>query len=106
MSAEGEVSATAVNEGSFGLRIRTRYLAVVCRVEHQRAAARKQIRIDLEADRTGHLEYDPASVLVDVGLYSSDPQRKRILLGIPDKAIVRFRSEPPVQVVTVAHKKA
>ena len=52
----------------------------------------------------GKLKNEPAGELVDVTLYSGGPER-RILLRVSRKAIVRFRGEPPVQVVTVPYKK-
>jgi hypothetical protein len=106
MSAEREVSAAAVNEGPFRLRVRARDQAIICGTENQGAAAREQIRIDFEANGTGHFKDEPACELVDIGLYSGDAQRHGILLCIADEAVVRFRREPPVQVVTVPHKKA
>ena len=112
LSAQGEmfgqrvIGAAAVQKSTFRLGIGARHetARVAGWMEYQTAASAQKVGTK-PADPEGKTYHHIGSGCVHVGLNSGKSAGRKIPLGVAIEAVVRFGSEPAVDVITVPKKK-
>src|ERR1700728_1984815 len=106
MPGQRVVDATAIEKSTFRLGVSARQKAprVARWMKHQTPAPAKNVGIE-PANPERKAYNRSGSGCVDVRLNSRKPASREILLGIAVVAVVCFRGEPAVDVITVADEK-
>ena len=101
----GEVGPAAIDEGTFRLpeSPRNRLARTARRIKDQRAAPRQDVRINSVASRQGYNQI--GCRLMNVGLNVEWPAGSKVLLRVSVVSVVRFRCQPAIEVIAIAHEK-